>query len=131
VRASLNTSQQRKECLGIAKENQTNLHQSTFGSFFLRLSQVAAHEYLPLLDFQRGKSKTPNVISGSQLWMATKSSDLTPYQNQSLFFYNRRKSSILRKPGIIFSLLFLSRFPSVFLSLFPYLSWFFLGAKQK
>jgi hypothetical protein len=44
VRASLNTSQQRKECLGIAIENQTNLQQATSRSFFLRLSQMSTHE---------------------------------------------------------------------------------------
>jgi hypothetical protein len=47
-----------------------------------------------------GISKSPKVISSSWLWMITKSSDLVPCQNQSLFLIIE-ESYILREPRII------------------------------
>jgi hypothetical protein len=67
----------------MAVENQTNFHQDTSGFFSLKLSQTSAHELVLLLEFQRGLSVSPRVISGSLLYIATKSLELALGQNQS------------------------------------------------
>jgi hypothetical protein len=40
----------KKECLGIAKGNQSNLNQSTLGNFFLIAPQVSLQENFRFLD---------------------------------------------------------------------------------
>jgi hypothetical protein len=55
---------------------------------------------VPLLDCQMGISESPKVISSSWLWMITKSSDLVPCQNQSLFLIIE-ESYVLRESRII------------------------------
>jgi hypothetical protein len=47
VKPSLKANQRMKECLGMAKGNQTILYQSTFGNFTLNWFQVSKQEYFP------------------------------------------------------------------------------------
>jgi hypothetical protein len=54
-----------KECLGMAKGNQTILYQYTFENFTLNWFQVSEQKYFPLLDFQIGVSSLPIEISGN------------------------------------------------------------------
>ncbi len=68
----MQANQQKNECFGMAKENHTNFHQETSGSFTLNLSQVSAQEKVPFFDNQRGVSSPPIWIPGSLLWISYK-----------------------------------------------------------
>jgi hypothetical protein len=65
TKASLNTSQGKKECRGIAIENHTIFHQCTTFSFSLRAAQVSAQLYTHFLDFQIARFSTPIFTNGS------------------------------------------------------------------
>jgi hypothetical protein len=62
VKTYLKANQSMKECLGIAKGNQTILNQSTSENFTLNWLRVSEQENLLLLDFQIGVSSLPIEI---------------------------------------------------------------------
>jgi hypothetical protein len=64
-KASLKVNQRRKECLGMALENQTVFHQDTVGNLSLCRSHVLEQEKSPFLEFQIGMSVLPIFTSVS------------------------------------------------------------------
>jgi hypothetical protein len=79
-------------------ENHTGFHQGTTGCLLLSFSQVSAHEYLPFLDSQTGRSYPPNGIFGRLPWISTIASDLAEGQNRSPFLIIFNSLASMEKP---------------------------------